>query len=473
MKKRKAAVMLLIAVFCSVILLGLSSCESIIYDGVNIVGAVTNGTSPIELNSVSYNFDICDYPYESSTGNFKDTASSVEINYSFYNPATYDITMPLYLLALKPSYYVYNQFDNLSSYAFETDSDDNTVLRCVYKGDINLKYNNSAQNVTEFLKGVYDERQTDSNYNDLNVYKYTYAVSDLPDSAKEVRITPSASASFFVNRDDSQWSGDGNDYYFEIGEYETVTIYIVSTIDTVLIENNVAFCDDSKNIVASVDDVTPISNEKISLDDLILSYYDAESNLSQTDWYNAVISYMKNYELAGVKTLDYFDVSDSLFYMYRYDLTVPAQSTVSQNVTVPLYPTVDGHSYDKDVYEYCLDTSHLVQWSGNPKINISVYSNGYYVKSSKDVNLTSWGFTLENTKPSNDCFTFTFCETADFDNSSNEMGRALGSVGLLVIVICLFCALVPIVAVSIVLGLDKSKRKAKQSTSTTADNDNK
>ena len=159
--------------------------------------------------------------------------------------------------------------------------------------------------------------------------------------------------------------------------------------------------------------------------------------------------------------------------MYRYDLTVPAQTTVSQNVTVPLYPTVDGHSYDKDVYEYCLDTSHLVQWGGSPQINISVYSNGYYVKSNQEVDLTSWGFTLENTKPSNDCFTFTFCETADFNNSSNEMGRALGSVGLLVIVICLFCALVPIVAVSIVLGLDKSKRKAKQSTSTTADNDNK
>ena len=472
MKKRKAAVMLLIAVFCSVILLGLSSCESIIYDGVNIVGAVTNGTGPIELNSVSYNFDICDYPYESSTGNFKDTASSVEINYSFYNPATYDITMPLYLLALKPSYYVYNQFDNLSSYAFETDSDNSAVLRCVYKGDINLKYNNSAQNVAEFLKGVYDEKQTVSNYNDLNVYKYTCTVSNLPDSVKDVRITPSDSASFFVDRDEYKLIDDDY-YYFEIGDAETVTVYMASTADTILFERSIAFCDEYEGVISYAHDSTLGKYEEISLDDLIFSYYDAESILLQTDWYNAVISYMKNYEFAEVQTLDYFDVSKSLYYMYRYDLTVPAQTTVSQNVTVPLYPTVDGHSYDKDVYEYCLDTSHLVQWGGSPQINISVYSNGYYVKSNQEVELTSWGFTLENTKPSNDCFTFTFCETADFNNSSNEMGRALGSVGLLVIVICLFCALVPIVAVSIVLGLDKSKRKAKQSTSTTADNDNK
>lgn len=467
MKRRKILVAMLIAVLCCGMLICLTSCEPLIFVGSPTYGVTTNGVSQIELKSVDYQYNINDYPkrYDEEV---LQTKSYVSVTYNYYNATSSDITMPLYLVAGKPEY-LRREFNDIDSYTFTTTAEQEVVLRCALSYDAKSYYNgDSKTRLDNFLKCVYDERQTDDIYNgDLSVYKYTFALSDLAykvdhilfeinDEYENIKI-------FFdgehnSNSDHIEYLDGVTSYYAQIYDTEAITLYSVGK-DLVGIEDTVKFSK-ANVVVENGGKVTSVTKDVLTFDDLLMTYYDEESSLSATDWYNAALSEVINCEFIKYpQDLDLFDISDRLAYMYQCNLVVPAQGDVALTVKMPIYPTIDGYSYDENVYEYVLDLSALSNWRGTPDVNVIITTDGYYVKSSLDLKETATGFESKKIDSSTN-LSFTLSEVPNFDKDKDSTSKQFNSRVLYVLLIIIgIIYLIPIVTVSIVLVNDRAKRK--------------
>lgn len=468
MKRRKIFVMILVVVLCCGLLVGLTSCEPLIWEGVPLYGVTTNGISQIELKSVEYQYNINDYP-KLFDGEFLQTESYVVATYNYYNATSGDITMPLYLVTSKPEYQR-REFNDIGSYTFTTTAEQEIVLRCALSYDTkSYYYSDSKTRLNNFLKCIYDEKQTDDVYNsNLLVYKYIFAFSDLAykvdhilfeinDEYENVKI-------FFdgehdSNQDHIEYLNGVTSYYAQIYDTNTITLYSVGK-EFVGIEDTVKFSK-ANVVVENGGKVTSVTKDVLTFDDLLMTHYDEESGLSAIDWYNAALSEVIDQDfLTYPRDLNFFDIRDSLSYMYQCNLVVPAQGEATLTVKMPLYPTVDGYSYDENVYEYVLDLSALSNWRGNPDVNVAIITDGYYVKSSLDLKETATGFELRKIDSSINNLSFTLSEVPDFDKDKDSSSYESDSEALAVFLIIIsIIYLIPIITVSVVLGCDKAKRK--------------
>ena len=201
--------------------------------------------------------------------------------------------------------------------------------------------------------------------------------------------------------------------------------------------------------------ITSVTREVLTFDDILMTYYNEESNVSEVDWYNAALSYVKRQDLKHMHKLDYLDISEYLCYMYQCNLTFPAQSDTSLTVEMPLYPTINYGTYSADVYKYELNMSALSGWRGTPDINVTIASNGYYVDSSTELVQTASGYEIKQVESLLEKQWFTLSSISDYD-------KGIGSNTLIliitIVVVLILCA-TPIVIVALVIGLDNAKRK--------------
>lgn len=474
MKKRKILVIMLIAVLCCGLLAGLTSCDTSSFVGEPTHGVTTNGVSQIDLQRVDYRYYISDYPkyvgYQ-----FKETNSYVTATYTFYNSTLIDATMPLYLVTSEPSY-SWKDFNDIARYKFTTTAEQEVIIRCAYHSDV-ADYSNNDYKTTvgNFLKCLYDEKRTDDTYNnDFLVYKYTFELSDLSPKVDHVLFEISKEyddlTMFFDKGHDSNHDHisyvpeEGiTEYCVHLNDTNALTLYSFDETELDGIEETAKFCK-SNIVVENGGKITSVSREVKTFDDLLMTFYDEESNLSTTDWYNAALSSVKRNGLEYLRSLNYFNITNSLSYMYQCNLVVPAQGEAVLTVKMPLYPTVDCENYDKDVYEYELDLTALSNWCGSPEVNLSIVTDGYFVNSSVDLKETPTGFELNKISPSTKKLTFTLSEVPDFDkNKDQDKGPSSNEndsrflVVLLIIIGIIY--LVPIITVSVVLGYDRTKRE--------------
>lgn len=462
MRKRKILALISIAVFCCGLLLGLASCEPLpIFTGVTVCGVTLNGISEVELNSVDFKFNIIDYP--DTRAETVNVNSFVLATYDMSNATSRDVVVPLYLLVESPRY-EYSDFDIVSSckqYNFTTTAMQEILLRCVYNQVFNYYDADNATKVADILKNLHDEKQVDSYYNDaLPVYKYTYAIVNVSDKATSVRYTQTKGDDgmlFFENeiiRTNDSFMSSYIYYDIDIDDTDTLTFYSVGK------EFNRI---DLFSVVGG--DVTYLSREQVSFDELAMSYYDEESDISKVDWYNAVFASINNIKptnLANAYNINFFDMTGKLSYMYQCNLTVPAQSDVSLEVEMPLYPTINCDDYTVNVYEYVMNPSGLSNWRGTPDISVSVITEGYYVDSSLQLKQTSTGYDVLNVDSKMSDFFFTLSRTPNFESSTAASERTERRIVAILGIIVGLCYLVPIVTVSVVLGCDKAKRNRKK-----------
>lgn len=471
MKKRKILASILMMVLCCGLLFVLAACPPLPeYTGIPVSGVILNGETALELKNVDFEFNIVDYPSKSE---FTNTESSANITYVIDNSSASDVILPLYLLVEEPRYDYYDgNFDvvsNYKQYQITTSASHETSLRCVNSRDISYYYySDSAAKVKAFLESLHDEKRADDYYNsELLIYKYTYAISDLskPDGVSILLFESDALhyQNLFFDKTcsfrSSVYGNGGYDCYVDLDGSNTVTFYSIG-IELTAIEENVKFCDGAENVIENGGKITAVSNEMITFDDLAMTYYDGENDISETDWYNAVLTIVKD----GFRRqlgLKFLDVSDELYYMYQCNLTVPAQSPVTLEVEMPLYPTINSNGYTADVYEYKVDLSNLSNWSGTPDVSVSVVTDGYFVDSPLQFEATSTGYNVLKVDNSLQNFVFTLSETPDVESVIVSIEKAERKVLTDIIVTIGVCYLVPIVTVSVVLGCDNAKRKRK------------
>lgn len=477
MRKRKLSVIMFAVALCCVLFVGLSSCTPAYSAGVPVLGVSTNGESEIELKSVDYRFYVEDYP---SYQDFKDTKSTVAVAYTFFNTSMQDVTMPLYLKVGRPEYALQDDVDIISRYQFLTSSAQKIGLRCAYGNDLSVNYYDGMPKIENFLEKLNDERQTDDYYNgSLPVYKYTFKFSDLSDEVGRIRF-----------RLDSEYDdvkifcGDDRFVYYSVFDvfkfqyvyledgFDSLTLYSVGK-ELIGIEEKIEFCTKSETVIQNGGKIASVIYDSVSFDDLLMTYYDEASGLSSVDWYNAALSYVKDNKLESLRNLHYFDMTQRMSYMYECFLTVPAQTEVTYAVLMPLYPDIDW-GRTEDVYIYDLDISALSNWQGYPTVRASIVTKGYQVKASYYAELiqTATGFEIEGNDLSKPTLSFALSERLV---SSSNGQDALNRLGKAFLIVAAIIALIPIVAVWTVIGVDASKRKKalkaeKESTATDGQN---
>lgn len=464
MKRSRLLIVLLVAIFGFGFLFSLSACTPPpIYYGMTTCCIGTNGVSQIELKGVEYKFNIVDFP-KIVDNSFPIPNSYVEVTYDYYNSTSNEITMPLYLVMGRTDYIIVDPSD----YQFSSTSTQDLTLRCAYARDVVFDYDSNTASVEEFLKGVYDNKQHDNVYNaDMPVYKYTYAVSDLSDEVSSMRIEEkNVSGTLFADKETYCYDDKYDDTYYvlRLDDTDTVTLYSLRN-ELTDIENNFQFCDESMNVVADGGKLINMDSSVMTFDDIAMTYHNNQNGLSESDWYNAVLSMCKSVlnvsvDTPSLRSLKFFDMDSCLTYMYQCNLVVPSQTDVSQTVRMPLYPTVDCFHHDEDVYIYNIDMSSLSQWRGTPEVSMYISTDGYYVQASHELTPTASGFKLERISTATKELSFTLSEVAGFDKDDNS---SVGDVGtrllIALLVVAITIALIPIITVSTVLGLDRAKRK--------------
>ena len=126
--------------------------------------------------------------------------------------------------------------------------------------------------------------------------------------------------------------------------------------------------------------------EHTNFKDFVLkNYYDVSSDVSEVDYYNAVLTSVKNmsksYGGAYMGWPDIFNVSNVLMRWYEYEITVPAHGRVENAVKAPLYPDINlmtlPNTYE---YEYLLSPAQF--WASFGELQITVLTDSYLLLSS-------------------------------------------------------------------------------------------
>lgn len=123
--------------------------------------------------------------------------------------------------------------------------------------------------------------------------------------------------------------------------------------------------------------------ETTTLRDLLLSEYQTESGVLESDWYNAAVEMLNlsEWEYGAVSGTEFtFDLSDRLMRWYEYEITVPPGGTIINTVTAPVYPSIDT-GYRPPVYEYRYLTSPAKTWAEFGNLEIVIHTPYYRIKS--------------------------------------------------------------------------------------------
>lgn len=100
-----------------------------------------------------------------------------------------------------------------------------------------------------------------------------------------------------------------------------------------------------------------------------------QSDVSPTDWYNAVVDSLNDHLRGGV-IADWFNLSNRLIRWYEYDLTFLPGATLTNTVTAPVYPSIDGY-YLPAVYVYRYLLSPARTWASFGTLTIDIRTDLY------------------------------------------------------------------------------------------------
>lgn len=242
------------------------------------------------------------------------------------------------------------------------------------------------------MKLLYDGFAKDDFYSpDLSVTKYTYVVRSVDEENYKSAWAELSIAAFDGKR--KYWLESGNssesleDGSCKLGLWagngRKVILYIIGEPVTELpkwkfYENAT---DEAKEISGTM---LLKSNAKLSFKRLALAGYDEKSNVSETDWYNAVLySFTKhNKENDGGIHRDKYESRDilrSLMRWYEYEIELNPHERITNTIEAPMYPDIDK-GYEPGVYDYTYLLSPASSWAKFGKLNIDINTPFYMFK---------------------------------------------------------------------------------------------
>ncbi len=362
--------------------------------GTDASGAVVvDGACPLVVEHELLTFDLQTFPVEFAQK--EDAAAynaTVTAAYTFYNPSDYAVTAALvFPFGMAPDYY-YDIKD--------TDKYDVTVNGSPIPKTLRHTLSDGSFDLQTDLALLQDGFASDAFYRpEMTVTRYLF-------TAKEVDTEnyTAATAAFLVSADAAKTrvlfedisGGSTLDHgvllqcWVEPGEIITLDVIgepLAQLPDWKFYENGAC----KKEIPGRMQ---LVETNTLSLKELALSAYSADSGVLESDWYNAVIESMKRAQWNDSAAIGHdfgFDVSRSLMRWYAYELNVDAGTSILNTVTAPIYPSIDA-GYDPSIYGYTYLLSPAQSWESFGRLDIVVNTPFYMLDGADGFEKTAAGY---------------------------------------------------------------------------------
>lgn len=398
------------------------------WDGVTSTGMIiTDEDCPIEVEKEVLTLDIQKFPqnYYQTNEEFLNYTGKVTAEYTFYNPADYTVTATLVF-----------PFGTLPDYANVRDSDTGEYITAAdtekYSITVNgepvetrIRHTLSSMNyfsLEDDLPKLIDGYIKDSFFTeDLKVTIYHYDVSGIPD-----KYHTAATVGFvwdgnndktrIVLKDQSgskalddgilinTWAKNGN----------TETIYFFGEVPETDIEWKIYENGACKKEIDGTVFCNKAKSETMTFKEFALQKYTAESGISESDWYNAMVFYLNegkyDWSYGSIQLYNTsFDLTSSLMRWYEYDITIEPQSKIINTVTAPIYPSIKS-DYEPDIFDYTYLLSPAKSWADFGDLEIQIHTPYYIIESEVEgFTKTETGYTLTHEGLPDEELKFTLC----------------------------------------------------------------
>ena len=357
----------------------LANSAQTIWSGVTSTGVIVEDENcPLVVEKEILTFDIPQFPenYYQSIEEFIEYSATVTAEYTFYNPSNYTVTatlafpfgnMPDYgmILDREGERWAHETLEHTRQYGVQVNGESiESVLRHTYAdpfGDFDLERD---------IPKLRDSYAKDPFFTpEMTVTEYVYEVTGL--SADE------GYAAFCVREDENtrrvypdEFNGfdrDGDQLtygcWIESGAELTVTVVgepFLEELSWKIYENGAREMELAGTVTLSATKTTTFL-------DYALGEYKQGSGILESDWYNAFVDernsngYLEN----GM------ELSYNLMRWYEYEITLAPGERITNAVTAPIYPRINGQ-YEPPVYEYIYLLSPAQTWSEFGSLDIVI-----------------------------------------------------------------------------------------------------
>lgn len=406
MKMKRIVIILLASVLlASSLLPGSASANSARtqWSGVSGTGMILTGEEcPIVVTHELLTFDIQQFPeqYYSEPADYLAYTGTVSAEYTFHNPADYTVTASLlFPFGNIPDYGMLHDWENEKA-LYRTDSEKYGVAVNGEKIQADLRhsfaYPYDTFNLYTDLARLWDGYAEDPFYHpELPVKKYTFHAENVDhetyDAATAAIALPFGEGStkyVMVENNGFDLLEDGFRLSSFIGPREAdnrITLFVIGAQPKELprwrfYKNGACEAEIEGTMVLD-------KTEDLTFLDVAMSQYPTDTACSPEDWYNAVVVSMNANEYAdGFVGSDYsygdgmFDVNRCLMRWYAYEITLKPGETLTNTVTAPVYPDIDGR-YEPPVYAYKYLLSPAKTWKEFGSLDIVINTPFYMTQS--------------------------------------------------------------------------------------------
>lgn len=336
-------------------------------------GTYANGTiskdeeCPVIVERELLTFDISEFPeshYESREA-FLSYSGNVSAEYTFYNPEDYTVTATLLFPFGKAPDYGF-QVDPMTMetcYDADTEKYGVRVNGEEIKKTLRHTYATDDFELERDLAKMHDGYAEDPFYDpETPVTRYTYTANGI-----DPALNGAASAGFRLSGGGGKTKVymENSSGYNRLGKELAVSAWVNNgvQVDVYMIGEQPEelpdwfICEDGAMKKRTEGEMNLTDVEEMTFRELAMMSYDSDSDISETDWYNAVVYEMNLYERDFGFIESFFnnlDVSDTLMRWYEYEITIGPGGRITNEVTAPVYPEIHGESNPTYDYTYLL-----------------------------------------------------------------------------------------------------------------------
>ena len=394
-KNKVIAIAMLTALLCAALAMPVSANSAPTYwEGTDATGAVlSEGDCPLVVEHETLTFDLTSLPqsYYNDPADYLAYSASVKAEYTFYNPTDMTVTAKLlFPYGTRPTYAAsdydpetgeYTEHLDLAKYGAQVDGQPvQTVVRHSFASS---SYDPDPLGSLEALHDGYAEDGFFSR--DLPVYVYTFRVTDLDSvtykaARASIFLAPDAAKTrvMLSQSNGGKMQENGVRLTNSVDNGDELTVYVfgedLTDISWEFYENG------------SMDRQVPgrmeqISREQLTFEQYALQAYDQQSGIASHDYNNAVIACLaySRWDDLGVHTQAYMltNLESYLLEWYEYEITLAPGQRLTNTVTAPMYPHIDG-KYLPEVFTYVYLLSPATRWADFGTLDI-VINTPYYM----------------------------------------------------------------------------------------------
>ena len=370
---------------------------------------------PIILDKEVLTFELPDVPdYFRSTEDIENYDNRILVDYTFTNPSDEDIKMRLlFPIGNVPYNYIAEDFtyDDLKDHGVYV-NDQKIEAKVRYSFDID-PYTFSYDD----LANISDQPIKDDNYDidqDSIVRKYTYRLkSQGEDDLSAAFFTIPKSDDRLIYIDEINSTKDKGDK-IEVGTFiddqtKTVDVYVIGEP---IEELTWDFYDD-----LSQDKMIEGTSELLATKEIGTLWeviQGIKHDIDDIDHYNRWFTMMISGSQGLGVMMDVLTLNDprSMMRWYDYTLDIKAHKTVSNKISVPVYPDKDM-SYDGDVYTYHYLLSPAEVWQNVRSLTIDIKTDKYMVFDEDGYTKTDDGYTISYDHLKEGELRFSLCAISD------------------------------------------------------------